>query len=134
MDSFEDVRSHLSAHYKLSANDPYLISTEITLPESRRQGVYLADLESEDGRRYLRISSPISPMARVNAERCLKFNWEQRVGYLAVSDIGQRAYLHICENRPYSGLDGGEIDHIIHSLAPLADQLEKAFNEGKDQA
>ncbi len=134
MDSFEDVRSHLTTARKLSANDPYLISIDISLPASRRQGVYLAELESEDGRRYLRVSSPIAPMARVNAERCLRFNWEQRVGYLAVSDIGSRAYLHLCENRPYEGLEANELDRIIDAIAPLADQLEKAFNEGKDQA
>ena len=57
----------------------------------RHQGLHLAELEGErTGAKYLRISTPIGPLTGVDAKRCLRFNWEQRVGYLAVSDLTAR--------------------------------------------
>src|SRR5215813_873821 len=102
MQSFEQVRSHVSGKYTLRTNDPYLISFDVALDQGlRHQGIYLAELDGDDGRKYLRISTPIGPLTGTDAQRCLRFNWEQRVGYLAVSDLDGSPYLHLCENRPY---------------------------------
>jgi hypothetical protein len=132
MNNFEEVRAHLSSHYSLNQSEPYLISLELTLPGGRRQGVYCAELEAESGRRYLRISSAIAPLARSSAERALRFNWAQRVGYFAINDVEGEAYLHLCENRPYDSLSGEELDAIISELASLSDGLEQLVNEGRD--
>src|SRR5437870_13526001 len=60
MKSFEDVRSHLAARHPLRASEPYFLSFDVELEDGRRQGVYLAELETEGGRKVLRVSSPIA--------------------------------------------------------------------------
>ena len=62
--NFEEVRAHVRAVLELKNDDPYLITVELKLSDGRRQGIYLAELEAENGRRYLRISSPIAPLAK----------------------------------------------------------------------
>lgn len=124
MHSFEDVRAHVAAAHPLTANEPYLVSFELTLPGGRRQGVYLAELDGEDDRHYLRVSSLIAALDPSAAERALRFNWAQRVGYLAVNDVDGVAFLHLCENRPYQGLDNHALDAVIAEIGDLADRLE----------
>ncbi len=134
MQSFEEVRSHLNARYTLRINDPYLICFDMTLEDGKRhQGVYLAEL---DGRRraanicaFRRRSGRSTGM---DAKRCLRFNWEQRLGYLAVSDLDGSPYLHLCENRPYELLDRDELERLINEVGPLGDKLEQAVSAGGD--
>jgi hypothetical protein len=116
----------------LKNDDPYLISLELKLNDGRRQGIYLAELEAESGRRYLRISSPLAPLSKSNAERALRFNWAQRVGYFAINDLEGEPYLHLCENRPYEGLSGKEVDAIIGEIGALSDRLEQLISNGQD--
>jgi hypothetical protein len=131
--SFEEVRSHIHARYTLRINDPYLLNFDLqTEGGARHQGLYLAELDGDDGRKYLRVSTPIGPLTGVDAKRCLRFNWEQRVGYLAVSDLDGSPYLHLCENRPYELLTQAELDRLINELGPLGDRMEKAISAGGD--
>lgn len=130
--NFEDVRAHVRAGSELKNDDPYLITMELKLADGRRQGIYLAELDAENGRRYLRISSPLAPLAKSDAERALRFNWAQRVGYFAISDLEGEAYLHLCENRPYEGLTGKELDTIIGEIGVLSDRLEQLITNGQD--
>ena len=60
MRHFEAVRSHIGSRYTLSHNDPYLISFDLKVGTNRHQGIYLAELEDESERRYLRISGTVS--------------------------------------------------------------------------
>ncbi|MDE2088294.1 MAG: hypothetical protein KGI63_13780 [Xanthomonadaceae bacterium] len=132
MHHFEAVRSHLGSLHGLRQNDPYLISFDLDLPHGRHQGIYLAELETESGHRYLRISTPIGPLAGTDAQRCLRFNWAQRCGFLAVTDLDGAPYLHLCENRPYEGLDENELQRVIMELGSLGDQLEQLVASGHD--
>ena len=132
MKSFEDVRAHLAANHRLRASEPYFLSFDLEIPEGRRQGLYLAELETEDGRKMLRVSSPIAPFNDRDAARCLRFNWAQRVGYLAVGDLEGSPYLHLCENRPYELITPAELDRLIDEIGPLGDSLEKAVSAGGD--
>lgn len=132
MQSFEDVRSYLVSRHALSHNEPYVISFEMSLDEGRRQSVFLAELDTDGGRKYLRVSTPVAPIGTRDAAKCLRFNWEQRVGYLALSDIDGAAYLHLCENRPFHGLNEKELEAMIGELAVLADGLEHAMSKGRD--
>jgi hypothetical protein len=132
MHSFEDVRAHLVARHSLRANDPYLLSFDLPVGDGRRQSLFLAELESDDGRKYLRVSSPVAPLGRFDAAKCLRFNWEQRVGYFALSDLDGEPYLHLCENRPYNQLSQKELDHVIAEVGALADSLEHLMGRGKD--
>lgn len=133
MHSFEEIRAHVAARHSLRINDPYLICFDVVLERSeRRQGLYFAELNDEAGRAYLRVSTPIGPLTGVDARRCLRFNWEQRLGYLAVSDLDGSPYLHLCENRPYELLNAKELDRLIAELGPLGDRLERAISQGGD--
>ncbi|MHB1282756.1 MAG: hypothetical protein ACYCZI_02635 [Metallibacterium scheffleri] len=126
--TFESVRSHIGGHYTLRTNDPYLISFDLDLRRARHQGVYLVELEGENGRKYLRVSTPVGPVVGMDAERCLRFNWEQRAGFLAISDLEGSPYLHLCENRPYDILSLQELERLIRELGVLGDQLEQALS------
>lgn len=132
MQHFEAIRSHVGGNHALRHNDPYLISFDLTLPDGRRQGIYLAEMEDEDERKYLRISTPIGPLTGIDPRRCLRFNWEQRVGFLAVSDLDGSPYLHLCENRPYELLDADELRRVIDEIGLLGDQLEQAISKDGD--
>lgn len=132
MHSFEDVRSFLATRHALRDNDPYVISFDMALEDGRRQGVFLAELDTDAGRKYLRVSTPVAPIGSRDAAKCLRFNWEQRVGYLSLSDIDGVPYLHLCENRPFTGLSEDELESMIVELATLADGLERAMSKGRD--
>ena len=132
LNHFEAVRSQVSGRYALQNNDPYLISFDLTLSDGRRQGIYLAELEDEQDRKFLRVSTPIGPLTGIDPRRCLRFNWEQRTGYLAVSDLDGSPYLHLCENRPYTLLDDAELERLIEEFGELGDQLEQIIARGGD--
>ncbi len=130
--SFEDLRTHLSANHTLRNDDPYLISLDLEVGDGRRQGMYLAEINDEAGRKFLRVSTPIAPIGRLDPAKCLRFNWAQRVGFLALSDLDGEPYLQMCENRPLGQLTVKELDRVLAELGALADQLERAMNKGKD--
>jgi hypothetical protein len=132
MRHFEAVRSHIGSQHALRHNDPYLISFDLELSKDRHQGIYLAELEDEAERRYLRISTPIGPLAGTDPSRCLRFNWQQRTGFLAVADLDGAPYLHLCENRPYEFLDSTELQRLIAELGTLGDQLEQIISTPED--
>lgn len=132
MRHFEAVRSHVGSRHRLRRNDPYLISFDLALPDSRHQGLYLAELEDENARRCLRLSTPIGPLAGIDPQRCLRFNWEQRTGFLAVTDLDGSPYLHLCENRPYGCFDATELDRLIDELGTLGDRLERLIARDGD--
>jgi hypothetical protein len=133
MRHFEAVRSHLASSHELKHNDPYLISFDVIVAGGRHQGIYLAELEDDAGLRYLRISTPVGPLAGTDARRCLRFNWEQRTGYLASADLDGSPYLHLCENRPYALLNVAELDRLIEELSTLGDVLEQAIASDEDE-
>ena len=132
MQSFEQIRSHIGSRHALRTNDPYLISFDMTLAHGRHQGLYLAEMEDERGAKYLRISTPIGPYTGMDGLRCLRFNWEQRTGYLAVSDLEGSPYLQLCENRPYGLLSDEELDRVVGELGALGDRMEQAISTGGD--
>lgn len=132
MHNFEDIRSHLASRNKLTQNQPFVISLDLHLPAGRIQSLFLADIETEDGKRVLRMSTPVAPLARLPAEKCLRFNWAQRVGFLAVDDLDGIAYVHLCENRSYGTLSSRELDRVLNEIGELADGLESLVSPGVD--
>ncbi len=133
MQNFEQIRAHATKHYTVRTNDAYLVAIEMTLEQgTRHQGIFLSEIEGDDGRKYLRVSTAIAPMMGVDAKRALTFNWEQRVGYLAVSELDGSPYLQLCENRPYTGLTAAEIDRVLIEIGGLGDRIERAFSAGGD--
>ena len=129
---FAAVPSHVGSQHALQRNDPYMLSFDLPLRQQRTQGMYLAELEDAADRRYLRIFTPVGPLASIDAARCLRFNWQQRTGFLAVEDLDGVPYLHLCENRPYASLGDAELDRLVLELGTLGDQLEQLISSEVD--
>ena len=133
MQNFEQIRSHIQGQYKITAREPYLVCVELSLEQGRRhQSIFLSEIESEDGRKYLRVNTVIAPMTGLDARKMLAFNWESRVGYLAIGELDSVPYLQLCENRPYDSLTAAEVDRLILEIGGLGDTLERELSAGGD--
>ncbi|MGY6517653.1 MAG: hypothetical protein ACXIUZ_02960 [Lysobacteraceae bacterium] len=133
MQNFEQIRDHVRDAYRVTSNEPYLICVELSLDHGRRhQSLFLAELEDEDGHCYLRVSTAIAPITGIDARKALRFNWESRVGYLAISELDDVPFLQLCENRPYEGLGPAAIDRMILEIGGMGDRMERMFSNGGD--
>ena len=134
MDNFEQIRSHLLASgYKLTLQEPFVLCVELSLAQGKRhQAIFLSEMQDDDGRDYLRVSTAIAPTTGLDARRALAFNWESRVGFLAIGELDGVPYLQLCENRPYTSLTAAEIDRIVLEIGGLGDRMERTFSAGGD--
>ena len=135
MDNFEQIRRHLvAAGYKLSVQEPFVVCVELSLAQGKRhQAIFLAEMQDDDGRDYLRVSTALAPITGLDARRALRFNWESRVGYLAISELDGVPYLHLCENRPYDTLTASEIDRLVLEIGGTGDDIEHRITPGGDR-
>jgi hypothetical protein len=135
METFAEVRDHVIRLHPLALDEPFLLGFEIPMEGSnRRQSIFLAELKSSDGRRFLRVETPVVPLSEFDAEKCLRINLMQRVGYLAVGDLDGVAYIKVCENMPYKSLNGEELEYVVNTIAPFADRIERALDPDDDIA
>ena len=133
MQNFEQIRSAINADYKITAREPYMVCVELSLDHGRRhQSIFLAEIEDDDGRKFLRVSTVIAPMTGLDARRMLAYNWQSRVGYMAVGDLDSVPYLQLCENRPYDTLTAAEVDRLILEIGGVGDHLERVLSAGGD--
>jgi len=133
MQNFEQIRGHVQQHFRITTNDPYVLCVELSLDTGKRhQSVFLAELEDDDGRRLLRASTIIAPITGIDARRMLAYNWHSRVGWLAIGELDGVPYLQLCENRPYAGLDGAELDRLILEIGGQGDRMERLLSAGGD--
>ena len=133
MQTFSEVRQHIMDLYELRIDEPFIISFEFPIePNDRRQSIFLAELETSGGRRVLREETPVAPLDDLDAEKCLRINLTQRVGYLAVGDLEGVPYIKMCENLPYAFVGEQELDYTIRNVAQAADQMEQFLDPGKD--
>jgi len=134
MHNFEQIRSHLATSgFRISMQEPYVVCVELSLDNGRRhQAIFLSELQDDDDRSYLRVSTVVAPTTGIDCRRALGFNWESRVGYLAIGDLDGVPYLQLCENRPYAGLTSSEVDRLILEIGGMGDRLEKMLSAGGD--
>ena len=134
MHNFEQIRSHLAtSDFRISMQDPYVVCVELSLDSGRRhQAIFLSELQDDDDRSYLRVSTVVAPTTGIDCRRALGFNWESRVGYLAIGDLDSVPYLQLCENRPYQGLTSAEVDRLILEIGGMGDRMERALSAGGD--
>ena len=71
-------------------------------------------------------------MTGLDAKRMLAFNWQSRVGYMAIGELDGVPYLQLCENRPYDTLNPAEVDRMILEIGGLGDHLERELSAGGD--
>lgn len=133
METFSEVRKHILDLYELRIDEPFIVSFEYHIKSNdRRQSIFLAELETADGRRVLRVETPVAPLEDLDAEKCLRINLTQRVGYLAVGDLDGVPYIKMCENLPYAFVGEQELDYTIRNVAQTADKMEQFLEPGKD--
>jgi hypothetical protein len=133
METFSEVRNHLLGLYELEIDEPFIISFEYPIDGSgRRQSMFLAELETDNDRRVLRVETPVAPLDDLGAEKCLRINLTQRVGYLAVGDLDGVPYIKMCENMPYAFLHEEELDYVVRRVAMAADRMEQFLEPGED--
>ena len=134
MRSFEQIRSHLLASgYKLTLQEPFVLCVELSLAQGKRhQAIFLSEMQDDDGRDYLRVSTAIAPTTGLDARRALAFNWESRVGFLAIGELDGVPYLQLCENRPYDCVDAAEIDRLVLEIGGTGDEMERRMSAGGD--
>lgn len=135
METFTEVRNYVLGRYDLIIDEPFLLGFECPVGnDGRKQSIFLAELKSTDGRRVLRVETPVVPLEDLSAEKCLRINLMQRVGYLAVGDLDGTAFVKMCENMPYATLNGQELDYVINKVAPMADRFEQILEGDSDIA
>lgn len=134
MQNFEQIRSHLvSAGYKLTLQEPFVACVELSLAQgTRHQAIFLSELQDDDGREFLRVSTAVAPTTGLDARRALAFNWASRVGYLAVGELDGVPYLQLCENRPYHCVDAADIDRLVLEIGGTGDEMERRMSAGGD--
>ena len=134
MDNFEQIRGHLAtSDFRISMQEPYVVCVELSLDSGRRhQAIFLSELQDDDARCFLRVSTAVAPTTGIDCRRALGFNWESRVGYLAIGDLDGVPYLQLCENRPYDGLTSAEVDRLVLEIGGLGDRMERALSAGGD--
>ena len=135
METFAEVRDYVLGQHRVIIDEPFLLGFECPIgDDGRKQSIFLAELETGDGRRYLRVETPVVPLEDFDAEKCLRINLMQRVGYLAVGDLDGTPFIKMCENLPYASLDGAELDYVVNHVAPMADHFEQRLEGGTDIA
>ncbi len=137
METFSEVRQHMMDLYELRIDEPFIIGFEYPIETQkgpRRQSIFLAELETSGGRRVLRVETPVAPLEDLGAEKCLRINLTQRVGYLAVGDLDGVPYIKMCENLPYAFVGEEELDYTIRNVALTADRMEQFLEPGEDIA
>ena len=133
MHNFEQIRSVIKSDYKITAREPYMVCVELSLDQGRRhQSVFLAEVEDDDARKFLRVSTMIAPMTGLDAKRMLAFNWQSRVGYMACGELDEVPYLQLCENRPYDCVSPSEVDRLILEIGGMGDRMERMLSAGGD--
>ena len=131
---FEQIRTHLTrAGFHLTVHDENVICIELSLEQgTRHQAIFLSELEDDDGRPFVRVSTAIAPTTGLDARRALAFNWESRVGYLAIGELDGVPYLQLCENRPYDCISPSEVDRLILEIGGMGDRMERMLSAGGD--
>jgi hypothetical protein len=132
--NFESIRRHIkTSGFHVKMEDEDVLCIELSLEQgTRHQAIFLSELDDDDGRPYLRVSTAVAPTTGLDARRALVFNWQSRVGYLGIGDLDGVPYLQLCENRPYDGLDAAEVDRLVLEIGGLGDRMERMMSAGGD--
>lgn len=132
MQSFEQIADWITQKYTVTVMEPFLLALELSIQHGKRhQSVFLSELIDEDQHKILRISTVVADVGRVkDLQQALAFNWQSRSGYLAVSDMGDKRYLNLCENRPYQNLSLTDLERSILRIGGLGDQMELQWQSG----
>ena len=132
MQNFEQLSEWVTQKYTLTVLEPYLLCLELSIQHGQRhQSVFLSELIDEDDQKVLRVSTLVADIDHVkDIGKALAFNWQSRSSYLALSQMGDKSYLSLCENKPYQSLSITEVERSILRIGGMGDQMEKQLQSG----
>lgn len=132
MQSFEQISNWIAQKYTVTVLEPYLLCLELSMQHGQRhQSVFISELIDEDDHKILRVSTLVADFEHLkDMRKALAFNWHSRSGYLALSAMGEKTYLSLCENRPYASLTIIELERIILRIGGMGDRIEKQLQTG----
>ena len=132
MQNFEQLSEWAAQKYTLSVLEPFLLCLELSIQYGQRhQSVFLSELIDEDDNKVLRVSTLVADIEHVkDMGKALTFNWQSRSSFLALSQMGEKTYLSLCENKPYQSLTIIDIERSILRIGGMGDQIEKQLQTG----
>jgi hypothetical protein len=132
MQNFEQLSEWAAQKYTLSVLEPFLLCLELSIQHGQRhQSVFLSELIDEDDKKVLRVSTLVADIEHVkDMGKALTFNWQSRSSFLALSQMGEKTYLSLCENKPYQSLTIIDIERSILRIGGMGDQIEKQLQTG----
>jgi hypothetical protein len=132
MQNFEQLSEWAAQKYTLSVLEPFLLCLELSIQHGQRhQSVFLSELIDEDDLKVLRVSTLVADIEHVkDMGKALTFNWQSRSSFLALSQMGEKTYLSLCENKPYQSLTINDIERSILRIGGMGDQIEKQLQTG----
>jgi len=82
MQNFEQVRRHVATNgFNAFVNEAFVVGVELSHDGGRRhESILLSELQDDDHRCYLRLSTAVGPITGIAAPRALAHNWNSRVG------------------------------------------------------
>ena len=81
MQNFEQIRTHIAGNgYRILMQEPYVMCVELSLEQgTRHQAIFLSEMQDDDGRDYLRVSTAVAPTTGLDAKRALKWTVIERI-------------------------------------------------------
>lgn len=121
MASWNELRSHIAANYKINEDKGDLLS--MLFAEDGRTQVTLVGLagNTNTGEQWVQISSPIGPVGRVDLLAAARSAFDWLCGGIVV--VGDLVYLH--HSAPLANLDINEFARPLTVVTSGADALEK---------
>lgn len=104
----------------------------VRLPNDRQQGVGVLETDRNDGTKLLAMNTPVAPLAKMDAEKCLEWNAMSTVGALALHTIEEQPYVTLVDTIPYTMINLDQIKATIEIFAFVADNMEKRVLGGVD--
>jgi hypothetical protein len=133
METFAAIEDFVRERYDVVHDEPFMLGLEVPVGEDgRRQSVFVAELNNQDGKRFLRVETTLAPLAEHSAEKCLRVNLMLRTGYLAIGDLEGVPFIKLCENLFYGSDIAEQLDYVIEQIAELGDKIEVTLNKGGD--
>jgi len=132
MVTYREIRARLAPHFQLTADEDLFLRLTVKLPAGRKQSIGVLETDRNDGTQLLALNTPVAPLARMEAEKCLEWNAMSTVGALALHQIEGEPYVTLVDTIPYAMVNLDEIKPMIEIFAFVADNMEKKVLGGID--
>ena len=122
MQNFEQVRSHVtSAGYRVTVQEPYVLCVELSLDQgARHQSIFLVELQDDDGRGYLRVSTAVAPTGTLDPARFRPLEVTGRVRLVADGRFHSESFGEAWDAGPTVVIEAGNVTWVVGSMAARA--------------